>query len=286
MSVVATWPFSLHASTRCLEILRDDKQGVSTAVVEAIRDVELDPSVNTVGSYSFPNVDGVLQLDAAIVEVSPGRQRCGAVLALEGYPGGIEAAFVVMEKCRHRILVGEGAKAFLTSHGLPPSPGPVPIVPLPEEYLDKGHDTVGLIAVRDGVLTVGCSTSGRKGKLPGRVGDSPIYGSGLYAEGGVGGAVCTGDGDKICSFPLAFTVVSYMRLGMSPQGACEEAMKYFMTLPQGDVKVEVGIVAMNMAGECGAACSPAYAKEFQFTAGTFDVAPQVYGCTDAVEDCM
>ncbi|CUG92516.1 asparaginase, putative [Bodo saltans] len=284
-TVVATWPFSLGPVTHCIEMLRDEKTSVSAAVVDAIRLVELDPDVHTVGSYSFPNSDGVLQLDAAIIEVSAGRHRCGSVMALEGFSGSIEAAFTVMTQSPHPILVGDGARKFVESHGLLPSQSPVPTMELPvAKSLNKpagshgNHDTVGLIAVRDGVITVGCSSSGKQGKHPGRVGDSPIFGSGLYAEGGVGAAVCTGDGDKMCSFPLAFSVVTLMRSGHTPQEACTQAIQYLLALPQGDAEIEIAVIACSVHGDVGAACSPKYLSEFTFAAGSAEHQAEVYFC--------
>jgi N4-(beta-N-acetylglucosaminyl)-L-asparaginase len=282
-TVVATWPFSLGPVNHCIEMLRDEKTSVSAAVVDAIRLVELDPDVHTVGSYSFPNSDGVLQLDAAIIEVSAGRHRCGSVMALEGYSGSIDAAFTVMSESPHPILVGAGARKFVESHGLPPSQSSVPTMTLSAPQKQPvgshgSHDTVGLIAVRDGVITVGCSSSGKSGKLPGRVGDSPIFGSGLYAEGGVGAAVCTGDGDKMCSFPLAFSVVTLMRSGHSPQDACTQAIKYLLALPQGDAGIEIAVIACSVHGDVGAACSPKYATEFSFAAGSTEHPAEVYSC--------
>lgn len=287
-TVVATWPFSLNPVNSCIELLRDEKTSVSSAVVNAIRRVELDPDVHTVGSYSFPNRDGVLQLDAAIIEVSPGRHRCGSVMALEGYSGAIDAAFTVMTQSPHPILVGAGARQFLESHGVLPSQCAVAVV-LPEELplqptgTNGNHDTIGMIAVRDGVITVGCSSSGKRNKHAGRVGDSPIFGSGLYAEGAVGAAVCTGDGDKICSFPLAFSAVTLMRSGHSPQDACTQAMQYLLALPQGDADIEVAIIACNIHGEVGAACSPKYLSEFTFAAGTTEHQAEVYSCQPSSE---
>lgn len=286
-TVVATWPFSKGPVDHCIDMLRDDKVSVSAAVVDAIRLVELDPDVHTVGSYSFPNVDGVLQLDAALIEVSAGRHRCGAVMALEGYSGSIEAAFTVMAHSPHPILVADGARKFIEAHGLLRSQHPVPVAEIPqrEEMAQRGsvgtdgsHDTVGMIAVRDGVITVGCSSSGKCAKHAGRVGDSPLFGSGLYAEGGVGAAVCTGDGDKICSFPLAFSVVTLMRSGHSPQEACTQAMQYLLTLPQGDAALDAAVIALNVHGDVGAACSPRYVSEFCFAAGSMDHRAEIYSC--------
>lgn len=282
-AVAGTWPFSLPCVEECYRRLSDHTSplSVTASVVEAIRSVELDPAVQTVGSHSYPNVNGLLQLDAAIIEVSAGRHRCGAVMALEGYRGAIEGAFTVMESSPHPILVGKGAAQFLHQQGMEAEEGPIPVASTPDSSSPcASHDTVGVLAVRDGVLTVGCSSSGKRNKLSGRVGDSPIFGSGLYAEGGVGGAVCTGDGDKICSFPLAFTAVSLMRSGHPPQTACDMAMTYFLTLPQGDATVEVAILALDVHGNVGASTSPAYTAEFTFSyvSDNTDGNAQLYTC--------
>ncbi|VDP69692.1 unnamed protein product [Echinostoma caproni] len=116
---------------------------------------------------------------------------------------------------------------------------------------EQQHDTIGMIAMdAHGSMAVGLSTSGAIHKIPGRVGDTPIPGSGGYVDSEIGGAVGTGDGDVLMRFALSFQTVFYMRQGTSPEEACKLSLK--------SVKQEGvwsgALVAMNKTGQYGAAC--------------------------------
>ena len=82
-----------------------------------------------------------------------------------------------------------------------------------------------MVAMVNGEIACGTSTSGSTHKIPGRVGDSPIAGAGAYCENGVGGAAATGDGDQLMRLLPSFTAVNYMRMGMGPKEACEKALE-------------------------------------------------------------
>ena len=105
-----------------------------------------------------------------------------------------------------------------------------------------------------GDLAVGCSTSGIAFKDPGRVGDSPIIGSGLYVDNDVGGAAATGTGEVILRYCLSFTVVELMRQGRSPAEACEEAIQRMDRSADERGALPAAAVALNRAGDYGA-CS-------------------------------
>ncbi|THD24108.1 Beta N acetylglucosaminyl L asparaginase [Fasciola hepatica] len=122
----------------------------------------------------------------------------------------------------------------------------------PEGTVDEDHhDTIGMIAIDAyGSMAVGLSTSGAIHKIPGRVGDTPIPGSGGYVDSEVGGAVGTGDGDVLMRFSLSFQAVSYMRNGISPEDACAMSLK---SVKQTE-KWSGALVALNATGHYGAAC--------------------------------
>ena len=280
MVVVATWPFAKLPVEGCtLGLLQDERVSVKDALVAAMEKVEGDPQVHTVGAHSFANADGVLQLDAALMTfkrgigvcAAEGDTQCGAVLGVTGFPGAIRGAAVVAKHSPHPILCGEGAARFMVEHGISrlkdsdiPVYRPPPTLEGDAVFKEpKSHDTVGMIALRGDTMAVGCSTSGIKAKLPGRVGDSPLFGSGLYGEAAVGAAVATGDGDTICKFPLAFVVVEEMRKGHSPEEACTNALKRFLALPFVGDRAEVGLVAANFAGEIGSCCTPCWRHEYK-----------------------
>lgn len=307
MFSVATWGFSKNPTefifSQAYDKVRqecpaDEEQlagltETSKRVVRAIEMVERDPEVHSVGISSFPNRTGVLQLDAALIELKsqPQQQqlqsssekksssaRYGSIMGLEGYPGAIRGSSFVLRYSPHSYLCGSGGALFLTEQGYAPPVGPLPLAPLADGPEPKArsesrhptnHDTVGFIVCDSatGELSVGCSTSGLKGKHPGRVGDSPIFGSGLYGLAGVGGAVATGDGDTIATFPLCFVVVDEMRRGASPGEACKRAIEALTALPQTALTAEIGVCAVNCQGETGGWCSPAWSKTFQYVRG-------------------
>ena len=233
-------------------------------------------------------------------------------MALEGSRGAIDAAMLVMCLSSHTYLSGCGARAFCgglapsmfaggntprvdeppvavathpasaTPGQSQPSPSPMSTVSVVEH---RGHDTVGVVMfdplARE--MTVGCSTSGMKHKHRGRVGDSPLIGSGLYGEALVGGCVATGEGDFISTFPLCFVAVDQMRRnGGDPTAACGAALRRFLSLPHvvreearrraastssSAAGVEVALVAVSWeTGRVGFACSPNLTETFVMAA--------------------
>ena len=116
----------------------------------------------------------------------------------------------------------------------------------------RSHDTISMIAVTKKGMAAGTSTSGATHKVPGRVGDGPIVGSGSYADSEVGGCGATGDGDIMMRFLPCYQAVENLRLGMSPEQAAEDAVRRMVRkFPQ----VSSGIVVVNNKGEHGAAAS-------------------------------
>src|SRR5262249_36858644 len=152
------------------------------ALEKGVNVVEDDPAVHSVGYNGFPNRDGVVQLDAAIMD---GRgHRAGAVGALEGIKNPISVARKVMERTNHVLLVGAGALAFAKQLGFKEQELLSPEVRAewkagkPTQFM---HDTVCCIGLDPGGnLACAVSTSGLPDKLPGRLGDSPIIGAGSY----------------------------------------------------------------------------------------------------------
>ena len=117
----------------------------------------------------------------------------------------------------------------------------------------------------DGNIAGGCSTSGWGGKLPGRVGDSPIIGSGLYVDNDVGAAGATGLGENVMRYCGSFLVVELMRQGMLPEEACLEAIRRIARQDPKGAEISVSFVALDKKGRYGAAGS---AKGFQFAVAT------------------
>ncbi|XP_055317481.1 N(4)-(Beta-N-acetylglucosaminyl)-L-asparaginase [Sitodiplosis mosellana] len=134
------------------------------------------------------------------------------------------------------------------------------------EFNSKNHDTIGMIAIdSNGDIAAGTSTNGARYKIPGRVGDSPIPGSGAYAENGIGAAAATGDGDVMMRFLPSFVAVEGLRHGYSPKKAAQSA---FQRIQKFHPKFFGGIIVVNQEGEYAAACNGM--ESFPFSIGTKD----------------
>src|SRR5215204_6509630 len=211
---------------------------VLDAVIAGVNIVELDPLDDSVGYGGLPNADGVVQLDSSCMH-GP-KKRAGAVAALEGVRTPSLVAKAVLEATDHHLLVGQGAQQFARNMGfkIEDDLNTEHSRKLwlewkrrtdPSHYLDPAKRAEvwrreGLKMVREGLLreehlygTINCdavnakgevcgvtTTSGLAWKIPGRVGDSPILGAGLYVDGAVGAAGSTGRGEanlyNLCSF--------------------------------------------------------------------------------------
>ncbi len=260
---IATWPFGKSACEKSKSVL-----GAGGSLLDAIERginlTELDETVDSVGYGGLPNADGVVQLDASFMD---GRgQKAGAVAALEGYPNPISVARRIMETTRHVMLAGSDAARFADQNGF--QSRDMLTAEARKSWLDfkarrargnaedeKSHDTISLLGLAaDGHLAGGCSTSGLAYKLPGRVGDSPLIGSGLYVDGSVGAAGATGIGENVLRYCGSFLIVEFMRQGMTPTEACEKAIRRIGAGEQKPLEqLSVNFVALRQDGLVGAA---------------------------------
>lgn len=255
--IVTTWPFGKPANDKALAVVQAGGSGLD-AVVEGIGVAESDLANSSVGAGGLPNAAGVVQLDSCIM-AGPDH-RAGSVAALEGIEHPIAVARRVMEKTRHVMLVGDGAKQFALREGFPETDLNTEAARAKwREWQAKqgeaeGHDTITmLVLMPDGDVFGGCSTSGLAYKLPGRVGDSPIIGGGLYVDNDVGAAGATGIGENVMRYCGTFQVVDLMRRGATPEEACAETvLRIARKDPQG---IELGIyfLALDKQGRYGAA---------------------------------
>src|ERR1043165_6529003 len=233
--IVSTWPFGKASNEAALKVLLRGGS-LLEAVEQGIWVTESDAGNRSVGLSGTPNAAGVVQLDACIMHGPD--HKAGSVAALEGVRHPISAARRVMEKTRNVMLVGEGARMFALEEGLESvernsrarydqwqKQRTAQRSKAAERKTDN-HDTIALLLLgADGNLAGGCSTSGLGGKLPGRVGDSPIIGSGLYVDNDVGAAGATGLGENVMRYCASFLIVEFMRQGMSPEDACIAIIK-------------------------------------------------------------
>jgi N4-(beta-N-acetylglucosaminyl)-L-asparaginase len=251
------------------------KSGGSTldAVIEGVTIVENDPEDNSVGYGGLPNSEGEVELDASVMYGPTG--GAGAVAALKTIRNPAKVARLVMERTNRVFLVGEGALKFALAHGFtrenlltersrlawlkwkeelsndddwvaPPSKPKV-------EETARSHGTINCLAVdRNGDLSGVTTTSGLAFKMPGRVGDSPIIGAGLYVDNGVGAAGSTGNGEANIRVVGAHTVVELMRQGKTPEQACLNTLQRVIDLFRG-VPPNLSYYALGKRGEFGAA---------------------------------
>ena len=232
---------------------------VLDALIAGVNILELDPTEDSVGYGGLPNADGVVQLDSSCMH-GP-RKRAGAVAALEGVRTPSLVAKAVMENTDHHLLVGHGAQQFARGMGfkIEDDLNTEHSRKLwlewkrrtdPEHYLDPQKRAEvwrreSLKMVREGLIgeehlygTINCdgvnskgeicgvtTTSGLSWKIPGRVGDSPILGAGLYVDGAVGAAGSTGRGEANLYNLCSFLIVEEMRRGAHPKDAGLEALR-------------------------------------------------------------
>jgi beta-aspartyl-peptidase (threonine type) len=184
-------------------ILQDGGSSLE-AVAAAVATLE-DSGVFNAGRGAAPNAEGEIELDAGIMDGAT--LRAGGVAAVRRIKNPIVAARQVMEHSRHVLLAGAGAERFAHRHGLKLVPGSYFL-----RNKKSKHGTVGAVALdRDGNLAAATSTGGIAGKLPGRVGDSPIVGAGVYADNAACAVSGTGDGELFLRAVLAFNVAARMR---------------------------------------------------------------------------
>ena len=244
------------------------------AVEQSANITELDPEDGSVGFGGLPNENGVVQLDASIM-YGP-THNCGSVAAIEGIKTPSSVARLVMERTDHIHIVGKGAQDFARVHGFkvenlltersrkswlrwkenlsdkddwfPPADG--------NYDSDRSTGTINVLAIDNAGDIAGITTtSGLAWKIPGRIGDSPIIGAGLYLDNEVGAAGATGLGEEILRTCGSFFVVEQMRAGKSPQDACEALCERIIYINGGRDKVNFNdkIVAVNKNGNVGCA---------------------------------
>src|SRR5215469_3742793 len=265
--VIATWPFGQTAVKTAAPLLQADHPALDAALAGA-QAVEDDPKVHSVGFGGLGNAIGTVQLDACVMD---GRTlTCGAVAGLENVRHAAAVARRVMEKTPHVLLVGAGAQQFAVRQGFPLETlhTPESVAEWEKKRPKDSHDTVTVLALdRKGSLGGVCTTSGLAHKLPGRVGDSPLIGSGLYVDNTAGAAGGTGVGEEIIRIGGSLLIVETMRAGRSPQEACELAVRKVneVAVRRGVHPARVAFLALDPKGNIGAACTES--TDFHYAVG-------------------
>jgi N4-(beta-N-acetylglucosaminyl)-L-asparaginase len=236
-----------------------DGADVLDALVSGVSIVELDPNQTGVGWSGLPNADGVVQLDACCMH-GP-KKRAGGVAGIEGVRAPARVAQLVADETDHHLLVGKGGQEFARSMGIKIEEGLInekarqqwlewkrrvdPLHYLDPKKRSQAWYDAGVQMVREGLIdgehywgTINCdgvnargevcgvtTTSGLAWKIPGRAGDSPILGAGLYVDGDVGAAGSTGRGEANLYNLSSFVIVDEMRRGAHPKDAAVVALK-------------------------------------------------------------
>jgi N4-(beta-N-acetylglucosaminyl)-L-asparaginase len=277
---------------------------VLDALIAGVNIVELDPLDDSVGYGGLPNADGVVQLDSCCMH-GP-KKRAGGVACLEGVRTPSLVAKAVLEQTDHHLIVGKGAQDFARGLGfkIEDDLNTEHSRELwlewkrridPKHYLDpKKRAEAGRKALREMVAeglidprhiygTINCNgvnakgevcgvttTSGLSWKIPGRVGDSPILGAGLYVDGEIGAAGSTGRGEANLYNLCSFLIVENMRKGMHPKDAGMEACRRIkantvekrLLNSKGNPNFGINFYVLNARGEyAGVSMYPAYLRE-------------------------
>lgn len=220
--------------------------GAVEAVEAAVCAMEDNPRFNA-GRGSVLTTEGTVEMDASIMEGDG--LKSGAVACVTAVRHPISLARRILEDGRHSFYVGEGAMARARALGIP--------VCDPEELITDAQrkrlesligGTVGAVALdRAGLVAAATSTGGTAGKLPGRVGDSPLIGCGTYAESTSGGVSCTGDGEAIIRVVLARRTIDILKLAADPMHACQVAMDVLVEEGRGGG----GLICIDWKGRIG-----------------------------------
>ena len=256
--VIATWNVP-NATNKAGELI-DSGNSSLDAIEQGCMIEEANEKGQSVGKGGLPDRDGNVTLDACIMNKEG---NYGAVVYMQNIVHAISVARKVMEDTPHVILAGKGAEQFAVSKGFKreqllteASKKAWEEWKLKSEYKPiiniENHDTIGMLAIdKNGDISGGCTTSGLAYKMAGRVGDSPIIGSGLFIDNKIGAATATGMGEEVLKTVGSFLIVELMRQGRSPQEACEEAILRIVTSNPNYKNFQVGYIALNKKGETG-----------------------------------
>lgn len=283
---MGTWDFGAQA-VRVAWDAWQQSQDLASACIDATANIELDPKVPTVGIGGLPNREGIMELDAGFMRGSD--LHCGSVAALRVTCPAIRVARQVAELPHHSFLVGQGADAFALTQGFKHYE---PEAMLTEQTRAEfaawnkkvdsgltdsdrmvGHDTLGLLGWADGHNIACVATSGLGFKRPGRVGDSPIIGGGLYADDQAGCVACTGIGEELARHAAAVRVIDAMKSGKSPDEACTAVLSAMIKRDPANATRGLSMIAIDRQGQPGAATTRTDNHEFEYhicRAGAFE----------------
>lgn len=281
----------LPATQKAMDLINEGSD-VLDAVIAGVNIVEDDPEDMSVGYGGLPNENGIVELDACCMHGPT--HNAGAVASIQNIRNPSKVAKLVMERTDHVLIVGEGALEFAKAHGFKeenlltdkarefwlhykerlskdddwfPAEEKKDMSMNGFELVNEGNKkritgTISCLGLdTSGNISGVTTTSGLFYKIPGRVGDSPIIGAGLYVDNDIGACGSTGRGEENLKNLSCFLAVEYMRQGMSPEGACLEVCKRIVDhakLPallneKGKPDFNVNFYALNRQGSYGCA---------------------------------
>ncbi|MBM6440736.1 N(4)-(beta-N-acetylglucosaminyl)-L-asparaginase [Lacticaseibacillus rhamnosus] len=280
--VIATWRMAHDGVKKASQLLQAN--GTAGDAVEAlIKTVEAYPYYKSVGYGGLPNENGEVEMDAAFMDGDTLAQ--GAVAGIHQVLHAVSVARALSYDHYNSFLVGQGATQYAQLNGFEMRNM---LTDRAKKRWEKrraeladakikpydGHDTVGAITLAPtGSMAAATSTSGLFMKRPGRVGDSPLSGSGFYVDSDIGGAAATGLGEDIMKGCLSYEIVRRMGEGRTPQEACDEAVYSFIEkLKRRYGKAgEFSLIALDRAGNWGVATN----VEFTFSVATASQKPVI-----------
>ena len=280
--VIATWRMAHDGVKKASQLLQAN--GTAGDAVEAlIKTVEAYPYYKSVGYGGLPNENGEVEMDAAFMDGDTLAQ--GAVAGIHQVLHAVSVARALSHDHYNSFLVGQGATQYAQLNGFEMRNM---LTDRAKKRWEKrraeladakikpydGHDTVGAITLAPtGSMAAATSTSGLFMKRPGRVGDSPLSGSGFYVDSDIGGAAATGLGEDIMKGCLSYEIVRRMGEGRTPQEACDEAVYPFIEKLKRRYGKEgqFSLIALDRAGNWGVATN----VEFTFSVATASQKPVI-----------
>lgn len=272
-TLLATWREPGEIAVRAGWKRRSEGADLRSVVEAALVACELDESLLAIGLGSLPNAEGDIELDASIMDGAT--LAAGAVCAVRDIVPVISVARKVMEETPHVMLAGDQARRFAIAHGFEPRDLRRPAAQkryeewreaqttfTAKDYVHTARDlspqhlgdTVTVLAQEaPGHVVAASSTSGLAWKRPGRVGDSPIVGAGIYADDEVGCAGATGMGEELWKAVASFRATEAMRRGLSAQEACNETVLQMVRRQPASTAVACVVLALRADGDFGAA---------------------------------
>ncbi|MGL4992373.1 MAG: N(4)-(beta-N-acetylglucosaminyl)-L-asparaginase [Sarcina sp.] len=282
--VITTWRMGIDG---ILKAENEIKNGMDAGCVveDVIKSAENFEFFKSVGYGGLPNENCEVELDAAYMDGN--NLDVGAVASIRNFANPVSIAKKLSKRQVNCFLVGQGAEQFAREEGLEKK---IMLTQRAKEFYKEkrklieeeglspydGHDTIGAIALDEkGKMAVATSTSGLFMKKRGRVGDSPIIGSGFFVDSNIGGATATGLGEDLMKGCVSYEIVRLMQEGYSPQDACDKVvidLNKKLIERRGNAG-DLSVVAMNKEGKWGVATN---IKEFTFSVFTHNEKPTVY----------